>query len=66
MCVLPTTMVGHYFSCLKHASIDPKIACAHVEASSTINIRSPTKNSMSLIVGWAPHGFSWRLKLNVA
>jgi hypothetical protein len=59
-------MVGHYFSLFKHASIDPRIAYAHVETFSMINIRSPTEYSMSLIVGWAPHGFPWRLKLNVA
>jgi hypothetical protein len=66
MCVLPATMVGHYFNLFKHASIDPRITYAHVEASLMINICSPTKYSMSLIVGWAPHGFPLRLKLNVA
>ncbi len=66
MCILPTTMVGHSFSCFKCASIDPKIVCAHVEAFSMINKHSPTKYSMSLIVGWALCGFPWRLKLNVA
>ncbi len=66
MCVPSTTMVGHSFSCFKHTSIDPRIACAHVEASSMINIRSPAKYSMSLIVGWAFNDFPWRLKLNVA
>jgi hypothetical protein len=46
--------------------MDPKITSTHVETSSMINICSPTKISMSLIVGWALHGFPWRLKLNVA
>jgi len=31
--------------------VGSKKNCAHVEASSTINIHSPTKFSMSLIVG---------------
>jgi len=46
--------------------MDPKITSTHVEASSMINICSPTKISMSLIMGWALCGFPWRLKLNVA
>jgi hypothetical protein len=51
MCVPLTAMAGHSFSCLKHASIDPRIAYAHVEASLMINIHNPKKYSMSLIVG---------------
>jgi hypothetical protein len=50
VCLL-ATMVGHSFSSLKHASLDPKITFAHVEAFSMINRHSPTKISMSLIVG---------------
>jgi hypothetical protein len=64
MCVLLTTMVGHSFSCLKHASIDPRLTYAHVEASSMINRHGLTKISMSLIQGWAFCGFPWSLKLN--
>jgi hypothetical protein len=66
MCVPTIVMVGHSFNYLKRASMDPKITSTHVEASSMINIHSATKNSMSLIVGWAFCGFPWRLKLNVA
>jgi hypothetical protein len=51
MFVLPTIMVAHSFSYLKHAFIDPRIACAYVESFSTINIHSPTEISMSLIMG---------------
>jgi hypothetical protein len=57
---------GAIFSCLKRASMDPKITSTHVETFSMIDICSPTKISMSLIVGWALRGFPWRLKLNVA
>jgi hypothetical protein len=46
--------------------MDPKIIYAHVETFSMINRCSPTKFSMSLIMGWALCGFPWKLKLNVA
>ncbi len=63
---MSTTMVGHSFSYLKCAYIDPRIAFANAKAFSMIHIHSPTKYSMSLIVGWALCGFPWKLKLNVA